>query len=273
MKKVIKTKFEFSLSIVLILFFATACNGIQKDSKELNDSKTLKNNERNNKISDTIYQSKNLILVKLSDHTYQHISFLNTNDFGKVSCNGMVVINDGQSIIFDTPANDESSEELIKFVTKNLKSTILGVIPTHFHQDCVGGISIFNKHKIQSYASNRTIQFLKKKSYKYAGFMKSFKDSLKLNIGNKIVIAKYFGEGHTKDNIIGYFPTDNVMFGGCLIKELGATKGNIEDANIEEWPHTVLKLEAEYPKTEIVIPGHGKSGEIDLLKYTVKLFK
>lgn len=250
-----------------------ACNAITQKHKETNTSKILKSDVRNDLSRDTIYKSINLILVRLSDHTYQHISFLNTNDFGRVECNGMLVINDSQSIIFDTPADDESSEELINYVTQNLKSKIIAVIPTHFHEDCVGGISTFNKHKIQSYASNLTIQLLKKKGDKHANLMNGFDDSLTLSLGNKKVIAKYFGEGHTKDNIVGYFPTDNVMFGGCLIKELGAKKGNLEDANIKEWSFTVLKLKEGFPKAKIIIPGHGKSGGTELLDYTETLFK
>ena len=40
----------------------------------------------------------------------------------------------------------------------------------------------------------------------------------------------YFGEGHTKDNIMGYFTEDQALFGGCLIKKVGASKGYLGDA-------------------------------------------
>ncbi len=94
-----------------------------------------------------------------------------------------------------------------------------------------------------------------------------------MNVGDKKVYAEYFGEGRTKDNIIGYFPEDNAMFGGCLIKELDAKKGNLEDANIKEWPETVRKLKQKYPQTKIVIPGHGKPGGTELFDYTINLFE
>ncbi|MDZ7613831.1 MAG: hypothetical protein U5K51_09100 [Flavobacteriaceae bacterium] len=54
-----------------------------------------------------------------------------------------------------------------------------------------------------------------------------FNESLTLSIGNKKVNAEYFGEGHTKDNIVGYFPNENAVFGGCLIKEVGAEAKDI----------------------------------------------
>ncbi|MDZ7613830.1 MAG: MBL fold metallo-hydrolase [Flavobacteriaceae bacterium] len=71
-----------------------------------------------------------------------HISYLNTDDFGKVSCNGMLVINQNEGIIFDTPTDDKSSKELINFrEAEKLKCKITALIPTHFHNDCVGGIA------------------------------------------------------------------------------------------------------------------------------------
>ena len=72
---------------------------------------------------------------------------------------------------------------------------------------------------------------------------------------------------------MAYFPEDNVLFGGCLIKSVGAGKGYLGDANTIAWPGTVHKIKLKYPKTEIVIPGHGKWGGTELLDYTIELFK
>ncbi|GHT07754.1 hypothetical protein FACS1894139_16530 [Planctomycetales bacterium] len=95
---------------------------------------------------------------------------------------------------------------------------------------------------------------------------------MELPVGSKKIYAEFIGEGHTQDNIIGYFPTDSVMFGGCLIKEIGAGKGNLEDANAQAWSATVKKLKQKYPPTKIVVPGHGKYGGMELLDYTMTLF-
>jgi metallo-beta-lactamase class B len=92
-------------------------------------------------------------------------------------------------------------------------------------------------------------------------------------VGNEKIIAKFFGEGHTKDNIVGYFPSENVLFGGCLIKELNANKGYLGDATLADWSNTVQKIKKEYPKVKIVVPGHGDYGNAKLLDYTIHLFK
>ncbi|WP_020605276.1 subclass B1 metallo-beta-lactamase [Spirosoma spitsbergense] len=221
----------------------------------------------------TVYKSEDLRIQKFSDHVYVHTSFLNTDSFGRVACNGMIIINGNEAVIFDTPADNKSSEELIQYVTGVLKTKVNALIPTHFHADCVGGLETFSEHNIPAYASNKTIALLKSKGQKFTKPMKGFDGTLTLPVGDKKVYAEYFGEGHTKDNVIGYFPDGNALFGGCLIKEVGATKGNLEDANVVAWPGTVSKLKQKHPQAKIVVPGHGKSGGTELLEYTIHLFQ
>ena len=221
----------------------------------------------------TVYKTENLIINRVSNHVYEHISYLNTTSFGKVACNGMVVTNANESLVFDTPTDDKSTAELINFISKDLKSKIVGVVPTHFHTDCIGGIQEFEEHNIPTYITAKTKSLLEMNNLEFAKPVIVFKDNLELAIGTKKIYARYFGEGHTKDNIIGFFPEDNVLFGGCLIKELGGTKGNLEDANTAQWSATVRKIKMEYPDAKIVIPGHGKYGDTNLFDYTINLFK
>jgi metallo-beta-lactamase class B len=219
-----------------------------------------------------VYQTENLTIQKLTNHTYIHTSFLDTEKYGKVSCNGMIVINNKEAVVFDTPVDNKSSRELRNYVQKKLKSKIKAVIPTHFHEDCLGGLKKFNQHDIPCYASHKTLALLDLKGSKFIKFINGFDDNLTLKVGDKKVTAEYFGEGHTTDNIIGYFSDDNVLFGGCLIKGINSGKGNLEDANVKTWSETVEKIKKKFPNTTLVIPGHGKSGGTELLDYTIKLF-
>lgn len=266
MKKKIFTVFMFA---GMLLF---SCENLSSKQNQVASTIAVKTATALNDDS-TVYKTENLIIQRLSNHVYSHTSFLNTDDFGKVACNGMIIINENEAIIFDTPSDTGSAGELIKYVVKNLESKILAVIPTHFHEDCVGGLEKFNEYNIPAYASNKTIELLKNENNKFSKPIVGFEDSLALNIGDEKVYAEYFGEGHTKDNIIGSFPEDKVIFGGCLIKELNANKGYLGDANMKEWPKTVNKLKQKYPETKIVIPGHGKSGGTELFDYTIKLFE
>jgi metallo-beta-lactamase class B len=218
-----------------------------------------------------VYHSEDLIIIQISENAFLHTSFKQTNDFGKVPCNGMIVRNSNEVVVFDTPTKNKSAEDLINFIKEKLHCKINAIVPTHFHDDCLGGLASFHSNKIPSFANTTTIEL--SKANKMVIPQNGFNDSLKLSVGKTYVIVKYFGQGHTKDNVVGYFPKENILFGGCLIKELQATKGYLGDANIGEWSTTVEKVKQHYPNAKIVIPGHGEIGGKELLDYTIKLFK
>ena len=222
------------------------------------------------KTEETVYKSETLLINRISEYVYRHISFLNIKDFGKVSCNGMIVACKNEAVIFDTPTDDETSCELIEWITKSLKCKITAVVPTHYHIDNLGGLDEFHKQGISSYAYNKTIQIAKEKGLSVP--QHGFDESLELIVGNEKVHIEFFGEGHTCDNVVGYFPPEDIMFGGCLIKEAGSGKGNLAEANVEEWSETVRKVKKKYPKVKKIIPGHGALGGIELLDYTINLF-
>ncbi len=218
-----------------------------------------------------VYHSDELVIVQIAKNTFVHTSYLQTNDFGKVPCNGMIVRNRKEVIVFDTPTNNKSAEALINFVQGNLHCKINAVVPTHFHEDCLGGLAAFHEQHIPSYSNVKTIELTK--INKVASPQNGFTESLKMKLGKTFVLLKYFGEGHTKDNIVSYFPNDHTLFGGCLIKELNATKGFLGDANVGEWANTVEQVKQQFPKVKKVVPGHGKIGGKELLDYTIQLFK
>ncbi|WP_418501330.1 subclass B1 metallo-beta-lactamase [Flagellimonas sp.] len=210
-----------------------------------------------------------LEIVQLSEHTYVHISYLETESFGKVACNGMIVLDDGEAIVLDTPVDDAVSKELLGWLeTQHI--SVKAVVATHFHEDCLGGLRSFHKKGIASYAHQKTIGLLPEKEGERPrnGFM----GLTEIGVGNKKVLLDFIGEGHTPDNIIAYFPYEDVMFGGCLVKSVGASKGFLGDANVAEWSRTVSDIKSKYPNTAIVVPGHGESGNSELLDYTIALF-
>lgn len=244
-------------ALILILFSTLSLDGHSQ-----------KNNAFKPKV---VYKTENLTITRISANAFEHISLLQTNDFGNVPCNGLVVRDNNETIVFDTPTNDKSSEELISWIKDSLHCTINAVIPTHFHDDCLGGLKAFDENSIPSYAYFKTIEFAKDKNYTVP--KNSFSDSLILKVGKKNIVARFFGEGHTRDNVVGYYPAEQIMFGGCLIKELNATKGFLGDANLAAWSGTVEKVKKAYPHVKIIVPGHGEYGDKRLLDYTIKLFE
>jgi metallo-beta-lactamase class B len=216
------------------------------------------------------HRSEQLIISRIAEHSLIHTSYHRTEDFGNVPCNGLIVHHSGQALIFDTPTKNAAAEELIRWVKDSLKCTIVAVVPTHFHVDCLGGLDAFHVQGIPSYANARTIELASAAGTTVP--QRPFSDSIAFTLGDEQVEVRFFGEGHTADNVVGYFPADRTLFGGCLIKELDASKGYLGDANMAAWSGTVERVKQAYPDVKLVVPGHGAHGDRRLLDYTMGLF-
>jgi glyoxylase-like metal-dependent hydrolase (beta-lactamase superfamily II) len=82
------------------------------------------------------------------------------------------------------------------------------------------------------------------------------------------------GEGHSRDNIVIWFPDLKILFGGCLVKSVESQGlGNTADANLREWGPSVRRVMKKYPKAKYVIPGHFGWKSRNGLKHTLKLLK
>lgn len=211
-----------------------------------------------------------LDIIQLTDSVFQHTSYLEVSGYGRVPCNGLIFFSGNKAIIFDTPVDDDASESLINWVQEVHHKRIVAVVVHHFHNDCLGGLNTFHQQAIPSYAFAKTIALAQDKNEPIP--MHGFEDSLVLKIGNQTVLVKYFGPGHTEDNVVSYLPSAGVLFGGCLVKETGGGKGNLADANEIAWPGTVQSVLDTFPQAQIVVPGHGKAGGKELLEYTINLF-
>ena len=216
------------------------------------------------------YESPSLQIKKIAEHAYIHISFLETEKYGKVACNGMIVISDKEAVVLETPVTDEVSEELIKWIEEEKGAEIKVVIVHHFHVDCLGGLGAFHQRKIPSFANQLTIDLAPKDGYEPPLY--AIKSGHQTSIGNDMISTHYLGPAHTADNVVSYIEGEKILFGGCMIKSLNASKGNTTDADLAKWPETVAKIKSKYPELITVVPGHGKEGGSELLDYTIQLF-
>lgn len=215
-----------------------------------------------------LYRSPNLIVSPMTKNVWVHVSYLNTKQWSRVACNGMIYIDNGEAMVFDTPTDSVATKELLGWLST--KASIKGIVVNHFHEDCLGGLSSFHKANIPSYSSNRTIQLATKAKVTVPQI--GFDTLITLKVGMHEVLNRYFGAGHTQDNIVSYAPNEKAMFGGCLIKSLNASKGYLGDADTLAWSNTVRKVKQAFPEAQYVVPGHGNFGNTALLDYTIKLF-
>lgn len=215
-------------------------------------------------------KTDHLVFHKIDEGSYVHISTITLESGNQYPCNGFIYIQKKEAYLFDSPANKDAVLELLDVLKAN-DIKLKGVVFNHFHRDCTEGIEIYQSLNIPTISSIKTARMMIKDNLPASDI--AFENSLELYLNSKKIINTFVGEAHSPDNIISYFPEENILFGGCMVKSDGAQKGNLSDANLKEWSSTVDRIKNMYPKVKIVIPGHGAWGDIGLLDYTIALFK
>lgn len=218
----------------------------------------------------TINVSDKLQLVQISNHVWVHVSTEPIAGFGLVSSNGAIYIRKNKAFLFDTPVSDSLTEVLVKAIADSLNAKIIGFVPNHWHEDCMGGLKYLQSVGVESYANQLTIEEAKKRNLPIP--VHGFAESLKLKLSGKTIECWFPGGGHTKDNIVVWLPDEKVLFAGCMVKEMKSTgPGNLSDADVKSWPSTIGKVMKKYKNAQIVIPGHGLWGGSESLEHTLSL--
>jgi metallo-beta-lactamase class B len=209
-----------------------------------------------------------LQLIPITENVYLHRSY-KMYPMGRFASNGIVYIDNDKAIMIDTPGTDSLTLLLINwFSKKGIHFT--AAIPTHWHDDCLGGLGTVHNAEIKSYGLNMTIELAKQ--HGYIPPQSGFDDSLILKLDDQVIECKYMGAGHAPDNIVVWLPAEKVLFGGCMVKSLSARGlGNTADADTSAWPKTINRVKSAYSSARVVVPGHGTPGGPDLLDYTHQL--
>lgn len=216
--------------------------------------------------------NKDLELIHLQDSVFIHVSYHSLEAFGRFPSNGMFIIKNGEAIMIDTPMDNEKTETLVNYLQDSLNIKVKKLIIGHYHEDCMGGLEYLQSIGVESLAHVKTIEKCHLFNLPIPGF--SFQESIQFDFHGEDILCRYFGGGHTSDNITVYLPEKKILFGGCLIKEMAAQNlGFTGDALMKDWAFTVQKVMAAHPDIQYVVPGHGAYGSQELLKHTIRLVK
>lgn len=209
-------------------------------------------------------------LIHLQDSVYVHVTWHYLDNYGRFPSNGLIVIKNGQALMIDTPMDNDKTERLTRFLKDSMSVDLTKLIIGHFHDDCMGGLEYLQSIGIESIANSMTITKCKEIGLPIPSI--TFTDSLTFDFNGEQIDCRYFGAGHSFDNITVWIPYKKILFGGCLIKSINSKGlGNLSDAVVNNWDMTVKKVMKEYPEIKTVIPGHGDFGGIELLTYTIEL--
>ena len=216
--------------------------------------------------------SENITVGRLTENLYMYTATELIGEWGLVPSNGMIAADGETAYMLDTPMSETATRQIVEWVREALGAKITGFIANHWHGDCIGGLHYLHSAGTVSYASDKTIAECNARGIEAP--QQAFADTLTLYAGSVEMQLFYPGGAHARDNIVVWFPAENILFAGCMVKDLEAESlGNTEDASLEEWPGTMQTLLDKYPSDAVVIPGHGAPGGTELIRHTITLLQ
>lgn len=213
--------------------------------------------------------------------------------------NSLVVFgSDGSCLLLDTPYTVDATKLLLGWIEERSGGTLppTTAIVTHFHIDRLGGIPALLERGIPVHGSDMTVRLLAERGLGNGmvdmlggpgqeRFKEAFENAellppdhvfpigegLQLELDGEPVEVRYPGGGHTEDNVVVWLPARRLLYAACLVKCQGAGPGFLGDADLPHWADSLRKLRERYPDAINVVPGHGPSGGIDLIDYTIQV--
>ena len=189
-----------------------------------------------------------------------------------ISSNGLVVLDGEDVVLVDGAWGELATVALMEAVKAEVGKPVTKMVVTHHHADKVSGVDAAERAGVQVYTHPDTPALAARSGFPVpnttVAALKEPKSRAKIG-GLEVT---YPGPAHAPENLVVYVPAAGVLYGGCAIRGAETTTlGNIEDANLTEWPQTLRFIRAVYKDAKIVVPGHGKGGDMSLPDHTLKL--
>ncbi len=192
-------------------------------------------------------------VAQISPHVWAHTT-TSIVDGGYYPANGIVVEDGDSALLVDTGWHPDQTDALLRFWHDVRKLPVKSAFVTHFHGDRLGGVDVLKSHAIAALASPVTVRLAISHHEPVPQPLAGLETEQK-SLGR--AVAYFPGAGHTPDNTVVFVPSDNVLFGGCLIKAVTAPNlGYMGDAVVADWPATMRNVREKY-RNATVVPGHG----------------
>ncbi len=214
-----------------------------------------------------------LELRPLADHVWQYTTSVEMEGWGLVPANGLLIAAGDTMIMVDTPWNDSLTVNLMDHMEQQQQRVSQWlIIPTHFHDDCMGGLAAAHLRGAESIALDSTRAIAESRGLPLP--LRVFSGDTSLVVNGQVLDLFWPGGAHTSDNIVVYLPESELLFGGCMIKCTGARSlGNLQDADLPHWSAALDAVVTRFGDSVIVVPGHGPAGGRELLYHTKQLLE
>lgn len=216
--------------------------------------------------------SPQLQVQQLAPKLWMHRTEQKLKNGQRFTSNGLLLQTDAGIWLLDTAWGYYPTVDLLHWVDVVLQQPVIQAIATHGHDDRVGGAAALAQRGISLQVTQQTKQSAE------AAIQSMLQVSADLAVGERYqqgpVEWFYPGPAHTQDNIVLYLPEYQLLFGGCAVKAPRFPGlGNIADADVKEWPQSLIRIQQAYPHLKVLVPGHGDIGDSQLLDYSLQLLK
>ena len=212
-------------------------------------------------------------ITPVDSNIYLYTSYGDVGNYTNIDANAVVIVSGNDALLFDTPWDSVQAIQLLSYVQDSLQKNIIACIITHAHVDRIGSIDIMHQHNIPTYG----YYLIKQEAISHGHTIPQhlfYQTDTTFRCGSINITALYPGAGHTVDNIVLCVPSKHFLYGGCFIKS-GKSNwiGNIEDADVAQWPHSLERVQEHIKMLDIkmVIPGHGSWESDNAIPNTMRL--
>lgn len=183
------------------------------------------------------------------------------------STNSLVYIGSKSVTVIGASYTPQTAAELAAKIRRLTAAPIAEVIDTSPDPEWSGGNAYWKNRGARIYAVQSTYDLLKntwadrnqKAQKNHPGYpalplvlpTEVFPEHFELQDGN--IRAFYLGPSHTAGDIFVYFPREQVLDAGSILKE---HLGNLADANLADYPKTLERLKMMHLTIQIIIAGH-----------------
>jgi metallo-beta-lactamase class B len=206
-------------------------------------------------------ENPKVTLTPLRGHVYVAEDYFYSKE------NSVVYVGERSVTVVGATWTPETAKLLAVEISKITPKPITEVIDTNYHPDRAGGNAYFKSIGAKIISTKMTSDLLQAHweqmiRYVQKGFPsypplplvppdKTFPDDFELQGSG--VKAIYLGPSHTPDGIFVFFPQEKILYGNCILKE---QLGNLDFANLTEYPKTLEKLKRLNLGFTTIVAGH-----------------
>lgn len=212
-------------------------------------------------------------VTELRPGVWIHTSWQTFPDGTRFPSNGLIVREGDQLLLIDTAWGELLTDQLLDWIDANLKLRVVQTVVTHSHHDRIGGAAALQRRSIKILTHPLTKQLASEQGLPIPEALADLKE---VGSGARIGSVEVFypGPGHARDNLMVWLPEKKILFGGCAVRATSAKGlGNVAHADTAAWPSSIRRALERYRTAEVVVPGHGEAGGLELLRHTLSLFQ